>query len=195
MNHMLHPTDLAVLAGDWPVSSAMPSTILVGMPHLCLGALSETWLLTECGHRHWLLLATGLDVPDFRDEAGEPVYAMFLAVSVRDAAPDAVHEHDQLAFSSRLVRAAHTRFTMLPWHLGAYATGRRHRDDIDVRETHASAPQPFDCTSRRPRLAACHPRSTSRDLRRGNRGAPIEPLVRSPRTYSRGRGSDRAVCH
>ena len=91
----------------------MPAGVVLGMPHLCLAGLSETWLLKECGHRHWLLLAEAadLDRPEFRDETGEPVYAAFLAVSVRDAAFDAVREHEELVFSSRLTRISRTQFT------------------------------------------------------------------------------------
>jgi probable biosynthetic protein (TIGR04099 family) len=109
----LRPAEVADLLGGGQAATMMPTTILVGMPHLCLGALSETWLLKECGHRHWLLLAAaaGLDIPNFHDNAGESIYAAFLAVSVRDAAMDAVREHDHLDFSSQLVRGARTQFT------------------------------------------------------------------------------------
>jgi probable biosynthetic protein (TIGR04099 family) len=85
---------------------------VLGMPHLCMTGLSETWLLKECGHRHWLLLAeaAGLAAPDFRDPDGAPIYAAFLSVSVRDGAFDRVAEHDRLVFSSRLARISRTRF-------------------------------------------------------------------------------------
>jgi probable biosynthetic protein (TIGR04099 family) len=103
------------LLGCGAAVPAMPAGIVLGMPHLCLVGLSETWLLKECGHRHWFLLAqaAGLAKPDFRDEAGEPIYAAFLAVSVRDAAFDAVREHDELVFSSRLTRTSRTQFTSI----------------------------------------------------------------------------------
>jgi probable biosynthetic protein (TIGR04099 family) len=98
-----------ILGGAAP---ALPHRIVLGMPHLCLGGLSETWLLRECGHRHWFLLAqaTGRAVPDFRDAAGNPVYAAFVAVSVRDAQFDAAHEHDELGLGSQLTRISRTRF-------------------------------------------------------------------------------------
>src|SRR6266481_5115891 len=98
--------------GGGPPASALPDRIVLGMPHLCLGGLSETWLLEECGHRHWFLLAQAARraVPDFRDAAGEPVYAAFVAVTVRDAQFDLAREHDELAFSSRLTRISRTRF-------------------------------------------------------------------------------------
>ncbi len=96
--------------------SALPTAadrIVLGMPHLCLGGLSETWLLKECGHRHWFMLAeaTSRAVPDFRDAAGDPVYAAFVAVTVRDARFDAAREHDELGLDSQLARMSRTQFT------------------------------------------------------------------------------------
>jgi probable biosynthetic protein (TIGR04099 family) len=98
-----------ILGGAAP---ALPDRVVLGMPHLCLGGLSETWLLKECGHRHWFLLAqaTGRAVPDFRDAAGAPVYAAFVAVTVRDARLELAREHDELGFSSRLTRTSRTQF-------------------------------------------------------------------------------------
>jgi probable biosynthetic protein (TIGR04099 family) len=98
-----------ILGGAAP---ALPDRIVLGMPHLCLGGLSETWLLRECGHRHWFLLAqaAGRAVPDFRDAAGDPVYAAFVAVTVRHAQFDAAREHDELGLGSRLTRISRTRF-------------------------------------------------------------------------------------
>ncbi len=95
--------------------SPIPNAVTLGMPHLCLTGLSETWLLKECGHRHWFLLAqaAGRAMPNFCDQAGQPVYAAFLAVSVRDAAFEIARENDQLAFASRLVPNSRTRFTSL----------------------------------------------------------------------------------
>jgi probable biosynthetic protein (TIGR04099 family) len=89
-----------------------PDAVVLGMPHLCTIGLSETWLFKECGHRHWLLLAeaAGLATPDFRDPAGDPIYAAFLSVSVREAALETVREHDRLVFASRLARISRTRF-------------------------------------------------------------------------------------
>jgi probable biosynthetic protein (TIGR04099 family) len=100
------------ILGGGAASPAVADSVVLGMPHLCLGGLSETWLLKECGHRHWFLLAhaAGRAVPDFRDAAGEPVYAAFVAVTLRDARFDAAHEHDELAFEARLARISRTRF-------------------------------------------------------------------------------------
>jgi len=113
MNSLIRPIDIKRLlrAG----AAAIPASIVLGMPHLCLGGLSETWLLKECGHRHWFQLAelAGLDRPEFHDEAGEPIYAAFLAVSVRDAAFETGREHNELAISSDLTRTSRSRFTSI----------------------------------------------------------------------------------
>jgi probable biosynthetic protein (TIGR04099 family) len=99
------------ILGGGPAAPSISDRIVLGMPHLCLGGLSETWLIRECGHRHWFQLAraAGRAVPDFRDAAGDPVYAAFVAVSVRDARFDAAGEHDELEFETRLTRVSRTR--------------------------------------------------------------------------------------
>jgi probable biosynthetic protein (TIGR04099 family) len=111
MNSLLRPIEVTHLLRHG--ASPLPDVIVLGMPHLSLGGLSETWLLKECGHRHWFQLAAaaGLGRPHFRDEAGEPIYAAFLVVSVRDAALDAVSEHDELVIASQLARISRTQFT------------------------------------------------------------------------------------
>jgi probable biosynthetic protein (TIGR04099 family) len=111
MNSLIRPTEMKRLLSAG--AAAMPASVVLGMPHLGLGGLSETWLLKECGHRHWFLLAeaAGLDRPEFHDQAGETIYAAFLAVSVRETAFEAVREHDELDFSSQLTRTSRTGFT------------------------------------------------------------------------------------
>lgn len=89
--------------------------LVLGMPHLSLGGLSETWLLKELGHRHWQLLArlAGRAVPEFRDAEGNPVYAAFCAVTIRDAAFGVLREHDELGIESRIARISRTQFASL----------------------------------------------------------------------------------
>ncbi|MET0313819.1 MAG: Pnap_2097 family protein [Hansschlegelia sp.] len=84
---------------------------LLGMPELCLGGLSETWLLKECGGLHWRLIAdlAGKDRPEFRDETGAKVYAAFCAASAEGLGLDAFEEHDQLELISELAQASRTR--------------------------------------------------------------------------------------
>jgi probable biosynthetic protein (TIGR04099 family) len=113
MNSVIRPIELTHLLRQGVTLSLLPDVTVLGMPHLSLGGLSETWLLKECGHRHWFQLAATADLvrPDFRDEFGESVYAAFLAVSVRDAALDSVGEHDELVIASQLARISRTQFT------------------------------------------------------------------------------------
>ncbi|MBS9477556.1 Pnap_2097 family protein [Ancylobacter radicis] len=83
----------------------------LGMPQLSLAGLSETWLLKELGHRHWMLLAqmAGRDRPDFRDTDGAPVYAAFCALSVAHASFAALGENDAVVIRSHLRRISRTQ--------------------------------------------------------------------------------------
>jgi probable biosynthetic protein (TIGR04099 family) len=97
-------------------AAAMPfrsDRILLGMPHLSCNGLSEIWLLKELGHRHWLLLAesAGRARPDFRDEAGQPVYAAFCALSIESAHFAAAREDDELGITSSLARVSRTQMS------------------------------------------------------------------------------------
>ncbi len=112
MNSPFRLIDVKRLLGGSAAPIGLPPAVVLGMPHLCLGGLSETWLLKECGHRHWFLLAeaAGQRVPEFRDAAGAPIYAAFVAATLRDGRLGASREHDELVFSSRLARISRTRF-------------------------------------------------------------------------------------
>lgn len=90
---------------------AETDTYLLGMPQLGLNGLSETWLLKELGHRHWMMLArlAGQDAPRFTDERGAPVYAAFCALSIYDARLEAARENDHLVISSKLRRLSRTQ--------------------------------------------------------------------------------------
>lgn len=82
------------------------------MPHLSLNGLSENWLLKECGHRHWHMLASaaGMDSPDFRDTSGNQIYAVFRAVSISSARFDVVAENDIVHFQSTISQISRTQF-------------------------------------------------------------------------------------
>jgi len=82
------------------------------MPHLAYGGLSENWLLKECGHRHWTLLATalGLQKPDFRDADGNRLYAAFTAVRVQNAQLGFIQEGDELRLLASLGRISRTQW-------------------------------------------------------------------------------------
>ena len=95
--------------------ASMLERIVLGMPHLSLGGLSETWLLKHLGHRHWQLLAVlaGRAVPEFRDAEGNPVYAAFCAVTITGAAFGTLREHDELSLESRIARISRTQLASL----------------------------------------------------------------------------------
>ena len=90
---------------------AMRETVLLGMPQLSLAGLSESWLLKDLGHRHWMMLArlAGRAVPDFRDVDGAPVYAAFCALSVKEAGFRELGENDRLAIASTIARVSRTQ--------------------------------------------------------------------------------------
>lgn len=77
---------------------------VAGMPELAYTGLSENWLFKTCGDRHWQSLAqeAGLSEPEFRDADGNPVYAAFTAVSLREAALEALGENDRFSIRSTL---------------------------------------------------------------------------------------------
>lgn len=96
-------------------ASAMPSArdlmeraldrhMLLGMPHLTPHGLSETWLMKELGHRHWMMLARrlGMDNADFRTADGHEVYASICATSLRDARFHLAKANDVIEFKSML---------------------------------------------------------------------------------------------
>lgn len=111
--------DEAEMAGDGDFENARLSSwaiaetnsILMGMPQLCLRGLSETWLLRELGHRHWMLLArlAGKTAPCFIDDRGAPVYAAFCALSIQQGRFNIVSENDRLEITSRLRRLSRTQ--------------------------------------------------------------------------------------
>src|SRR5258708_8561702 len=99
---------IARILGGGRATPGVSDGIVLGMPHLCLGGISETWLLRECGHRHWFLLAqaAGRAVPDFRHDQGDPGYAAFIAVTVRAAPFHAPPPTPTLQFPTHLPPAS-----------------------------------------------------------------------------------------
>lgn len=118
MNKLLRVDKAASRIASLPASrfpslaaAPLPSSIILGMPHLCRTGLSETWLLKELGHRHWFMLAqmAGMTTPNFRDGDGEPVYAAFRALSISGGDFSSARENDVLTLSSRLARVSRTQ--------------------------------------------------------------------------------------
>jgi probable biosynthetic protein (TIGR04099 family) len=109
-----HPAATAPRPDGTPYDG-MAATIILGMPQLCLGGLSETWLLKDIGHRHWTLLAhaTGQSLPDFADETGGAIHAAFNAVSLRQGDLQAARANEVLAIAGDLTRLSNTQFRSL----------------------------------------------------------------------------------
>lgn len=112
-------TNLAIL-DTWPKtpssSALMARTlephVLLGMPHLNAHGLSETWLMKELGHRHWLMLARhlGMDDADFRTPDGREVYASISATSLCHAHLGLAGANDILTVRSTLLRISRTQY-------------------------------------------------------------------------------------
>ncbi|MGV2125892.1 Pnap_2097 family protein [Agrobacterium vitis] len=90
---------------------ALEPHLLIGMPHLTPHGLSETWLMKELGHRHWLMLARDLimDNADFRTADGEEVYAAICATSLTDARFELVRANDILTIQSLISAVSRTQ--------------------------------------------------------------------------------------
>lgn len=100
---------------EHPPYDGMAGSIVIGMPQLCLGGLSETWLLKDIGHRHWTLLAhaLGRSLPEFEDANGAPVHAAFSAVSLRHGSLHAARANVVLEVTGELTRLSNTQFRTL----------------------------------------------------------------------------------
>ncbi len=90
---------------------ALDPHLLVGMPHLTPHGLSETWLMKELGHRHWLMLARdlGMDNADFRTAGGDEAYAAICATSLTAARLDLVRANAILTIRSGLSTITRTQ--------------------------------------------------------------------------------------
>lgn len=90
---------------------ALEPHLLIGMPHLTPHGLSETWLMKELGHRHWLMLARdlGMDNADFRTADGEEAYAAICATSLDATCFGEVRANDILTIRSRISPASRTQ--------------------------------------------------------------------------------------
>jgi probable biosynthetic protein (TIGR04099 family) len=124
-----HPAEAAPYRHDAPYDG-MAAAIILGMPQLCLGGLSETWLLKDIGHRHWTLLAQaiGQSLPDFADENGTAIHAAFNAVSLREGDLRAARANEVLTVEGELTRLSNTQFRSLH----RVATGGRLVAKVEV---------------------------------------------------------------
>ncbi|HEX8049413.1 Pnap_2097 family protein [Rhizobium sp.] len=90
---------------------ALEPHILLGMPQLTPFGLSETWLMKELGHRHWLMLARrmGMDDADFRTADGAETYAAICATSLTNAQLDRARPNQVLSIQSVLEPVSKTQ--------------------------------------------------------------------------------------
>ncbi|HEV7718007.1 MAG TPA: Pnap_2097 family protein [Arsenicitalea sp.] len=97
------------------VAAALAPDILIGMPHLTPFGLSETWLLKDLAHRHWLMLGQllGLADADFRAPDGGEVYAAICASALRRASLEIVAANDILSIRSSMATVGRTRLSSL----------------------------------------------------------------------------------
>jgi probable biosynthetic protein (TIGR04099 family) len=93
------------------MARALEPHILIGMPHLTPSGLSETWLMKELGHRHWLMLARDMQMDDanFRTADGGEAYAAICATSLADARLESVRANDIMTIHSDLSRVSRTQ--------------------------------------------------------------------------------------
>ena len=103
---MFHQPSKCVL-----MERALEPHILLGMPQLTPFGLSETWLMKELGHRHWLLLARrmGMDDADFRTADGTETYAAICATSLTNAQLDRARPNQVLSIQSVLEPVSKTQ--------------------------------------------------------------------------------------
>lgn len=112
---------------------ALDPYLLIGMPHLTPHGLSETWLMKELGHRHWLMLARdlGMDNADFRTRVGDEAYAAISATSLQNARLDRVAANDVLTIHSSLRPISRAQFSSTH-HL---SVGARAVADVELIST------------------------------------------------------------
>lgn len=104
--------DLVLSEAPCPGAPALRGRQRVGMPQLAWNGLSESWLLADCGDRHWQLLAeaAGMPVSRLRDGGGRRVYPAFRAVRLRQGRFGSVAEDDLLEIDSVLGRVSRSQF-------------------------------------------------------------------------------------
>jgi len=65
-------------------SSNLDYNVIINMPQMALGALSENWLFKEIGGTHWNLICNGLGKSSFdlRDDLNNRLYATFVRIRI-----------------------------------------------------------------------------------------------------------------
>ncbi|SAK62704.1 Pnap_2097 family protein [Caballeronia ptereochthonis] len=83
-------------------------TYRAGMPQLNFAGLSESWLLKECGDRHWDALARETPSDFFSDE-GSRAYAAFTSIRLRAQGIRDARENDTFHIRTELSRVGPVR--------------------------------------------------------------------------------------
>lgn len=88
--------------------------IRLGMPHLAFAGLSETWMLMECGHQHWTMLAERIQssLEDLADAHGNPIYASFVCHRIHGSL-EGLQSGNDVHLESRLHQLSSKRFYSL----------------------------------------------------------------------------------
>jgi probable biosynthetic protein (TIGR04098 family) len=124
------PADLLRLEREAPRAPAHRSAdleeeIVLGMPQMTLGGLSESWLFRHLGDLHWRLVGQALGVKphEMQSGSGGRIFPAFNRVRVEGSAPLAgFREGDTLRFDGRVLPAGGGIFFA---EIGAEAPGGR----------------------------------------------------------------------
>jgi probable biosynthetic protein (TIGR04098 family) len=87
--------------------------IEIGMPQMAANGLSENWLFRYCGDLHWQELCKSMGVlsRDLTNDAGERLYATFVAIAARYSKPLAhVCENDEFDAAASIGRFGQSFF-------------------------------------------------------------------------------------
>jgi probable biosynthetic protein (TIGR04098 family) len=105
------PADLVRLEGaaaaGAEASPALDETVVIGMPQMALGGLSESWLFRHMGDLHWRLVGRALGVAPHAMRGGEGgrIFPAFNRVRVESSPLADFREGDSLRFEAALTPA------------------------------------------------------------------------------------------
>jgi probable biosynthetic protein (TIGR04098 family) len=97
------------LSGDKKVDQIdinISRKIVISMPQMTNGKMSEYWLLKELGDIHWKLIELGIgsSISKLTDECGNRIYATFVRVRYRMDHFNDILEDDEFVFSGDMFR-------------------------------------------------------------------------------------------
>jgi len=162
-----------------------PVVTQIGMPHLDIAGLSESWLFRHAGHLHWTAIheSLGIAADELRNDRDERLYASFVAIRARYEIPLCeVREDDRLvahAVMSPCGRTAATSEVTLrrdtaALRLSMASTFAAFVDDGAARALRASPLAPALAQTWPPLGAASPLHAWAKDARRGQ---PVEDAL------------------